>query len=149
MKICNVLDIAKYFIDSGMFLNHKKLQKLVYYAYSWYLVKNNKNANNIENRLFDSRIEAWTHGPVCPELYYAYNENKILNYESKIKDEKIIKLLELVIKVYGKYTGEELEEITHNEEPWQKARKDYKTYERSHKKIEDRDIYEFYSNKII
>ena len=110
----SVLDIAKYFVNSGVLLNHKKLQKMVYYAYSWYLVKNNTSVHNIKNRLFENRIEAWVHGPVCPDLYYAYNNNRIIEHESKRIDDKTIKVLNLIIETYGKYTGEELEKMTKN-----------------------------------
>lgn len=144
----NVLDIAKYFVKSGVLLNHKKLQKMVYYAYSWFLVKNNTNVNNINNRLFESRIEAWVHGPVCPDLYYAYNNNRIAEYTSKQIDEKTRKILNLIIQTYGKYTGEELERMTHIETPWINAREGYSKFERSSKKIKDEDIYNFYSSKI-
>ena len=148
MKNYNVLDIAKYFVNSGILLSHKKLQKLVYYAYSWYLVKNNKSGNNLNNRLFNSRIEAWVHGPVCPELYYAYNNNKISMYDGKKIDIDTKKILDLIIQIYGKYTGEDLERLTHNEDPWIIARKGYSQYERSSKEVQDTDIYNYYSNRI-
>ncbi len=145
----SVLDIAKYFVQSGVLINHKKLQKMVYYAYSWYLVKNNGSIKDINNRLFKNKIEAWVHGPVCPDLYYAYNENKIFEYKSKPIDEKTIKILNLIIETYGKYTGEELEKMTHREAPWINARNGCLKFERSNKKIKDEDIYEFYSSKIM
>ena len=148
MKNYNVLDIAKYFVNSGILLSHKKLQKLVYYAYSWSLVKNNKSGNNLNNRLFNSRIEAWVHGPVCPELYYAYNNNKISMYDGKKIDIDTKKILDLIIQIYGKYTGEDLERLTHNEDPWIIARKGYSQYERSSKEVQDTDIYNYYSNRI-
>lgn len=144
----SVLDIAKYFVESGVLLNHKKLQKMVYYAYSWYLVKNNTNAKDIKNKLFSNGIQAWVHGPVCRDLYYAYNDNKISEYESKRIDKNTIKILNLIVETYGKFTGEELEKMTHLEDPWINARKGFSTYERSNRKIKDEDIYNFYSSKI-
>lgn len=145
----SVLDISKYFVKSGILLNHKKLQKMVYYAYSWYLVKNNTNSESLKKRLFDSRIEAWVHGPVCPDLYYAYNNNNILTYREKEIDSTTQELLNNIISIYGKYTGEELERMTHNEDPWKKARKGYSMYERSNIEINDKDIYDFYSSKVV
>ena len=143
----DVLDIAKYFIDSELYLSNKKLQKLVYYAYVWYLVKNN-NSNIIKNKLFESKIEAWVHGPVCPKLYYAYNNNTIRDYNVRNIDHDTKKLLEMILAVYGKYNGDTLESFTHREMPWKKAREGYATLERCAQKIEDKDIYEFYSNQI-
>lgn len=148
MEKYNVLDIAKYFIESGILLNHKKLQKLVYYAYSWYLVKNNISSKDISDRLFNDKIEAWVHGPVCPTLYYSYNDNRIAVYKRKIIDDNTQKILDLIIKIYGKYSGEELEQMTHKEEPWKNARKGCLSYERSNNKIDDIDIHKFYSSKI-
>lgn len=145
----NVLDIAKYFVKSGVLLNHKKLQKMVYYAYSWYLVENNRNEDSLNNKLFNNRIEAWVHGPVCPDLYYAYNNNKISSYKEKRIDGMTQKILNMIIVIYGKYTGEELERMTHSEGPWKNARSGYSKYERSNVEIKDKDIYEFYSSKII
>lgn len=149
MKKYNVLDIAKYFVESGILLSHKKLQKLVYYAYVWYLVKNNTSRDDLKNKLFDSNIEAWVHGPVCPDLYYAYNKNLISSYDIKNIDDNTKKILDLIIRIYGKYTGEELEYMTHNEEPWKNARKGCSEDERSNEQLKDIDIYEFYSSKII
>lgn len=146
----NVLDIAKYFFDSGLFLSNKKLQKLVFYAYAWYLVKNNDNSNNIQNKLFNSRFEAWVHGPVCPELYYAYNDNRIRDYVAKpIEDCDVKNVLKIVLNVYGKYSGEELENFTHREEPWKKARNGCSVFERCTNTIKDIDIYEYYSKQIV
>ncbi len=144
----DVLDIAKYFMDSGLFLSNKKLQKLVFYAYVWYLVRNNSSANEINTRLFDSNIEAWVHGPVCPKLYYAYNDNIIRKYDSKKIDEATQELLEMILEVYGKYSGDDLENFTHQEEPWQNARKGCTMFERCTHTIKDTDIYEYYSNQI-
>lgn len=145
----SVLDISKYLVKSGVLLNHKKLQKMVYYAYSWYLVKNNTSSENLKEKLFDNRIEAWVHGPVCPDLYYAYNNNKILTYKEKDIDSATQELLNNVISIYGKYTGEELERMTHTEDPWRMARKGYSKYERSNIEINDKDIYDFYSSKVV
>ena len=59
------------------------------------------------------------------------------------------KILNMIIVIYGKYTGEELERMTHSEGPWKNARSGYSKYERSNVEIKDKDIYEFYSSKII
>lgn len=43
-----VYDIANWFLSNLENVTNKKLQKLVYYAYSWYLVFNNESAEDIE-----------------------------------------------------------------------------------------------------
>lgn len=144
----DVLDIANYMINSKKILSNKKLQKLVYYAYSWYLVKSNVNCQNLNDKLFDSKIEAWVHGPVCPDLYFAYNNNSIKNHSCIKIDEKTKKILDLVLEIYGNYSGDELEYFTHQEMPWLNAREGYSRFQKCTEKIKDKDIYLFYSNKI-
>jgi uncharacterized phage-associated protein len=148
MEKYNVLDIANYMINSKKILSNKKLQKLIYYAYSWYLVKSNNNSRNLNNKLFDSRIEAWVHGPVCPDLYFAYNNNNIKNHTCTKIDEKTKKILDLVLEIYGNYSGDELEYLTHQESPWINAREGYSRFQRCTEKIKDKDIFLFYSHKI-
>ena len=59
------LVIAKYFLTKKS-LTPKKIQKLVYYAYSWFIALNNQSENQISNFLFNEEPEAWIHGPVFP-----------------------------------------------------------------------------------
>ena len=44
--------IADYFLTKSE-LTPKKIQKLVYYAYSWFIALNNQNENQIDNVLFN------------------------------------------------------------------------------------------------
>jgi uncharacterized phage-associated protein len=46
-------------------LTNLKLQKLLYFAYGVHLSLFNQ-------KLFDSKIEAWQHGPVIPEVYQEF-----------------------------------------------------------------------------
>ncbi|WP_208932366.1 Panacea domain-containing protein [[Haemophilus] ducreyi] len=48
--------------ENGDLISNLKIQKLVYYAQGFSLAINNKP-------LFSEKIQAWTHGPVTPELY--------------------------------------------------------------------------------
>jgi len=111
----DIIDIAKYFLA-------KQVQKLVYYAYSWYIVANNESSDNIKNKLFQENPQAWIHGPVFNTLYkeMKYNIKSFLvndNYKKSIK-ESDKELLDLIYKVYGKYSGNRLEALTHSENPW-------------------------------
>jgi uncharacterized phage-associated protein len=59
-------DVAKYFLsltdeDAGDLISNLKLQKLVYYAQGFHLAL-------YDELLFEETIEAWTHGPVIPEM---------------------------------------------------------------------------------
>jgi uncharacterized phage-associated protein len=64
--IASAEDVARYFLlrvlEDGDYITNLKMQKLVYYAYGWTLVKHGQ-------RLFDDPIQAWPSGPVVPALY--------------------------------------------------------------------------------
>ncbi|RZV39903.1 MAG: DUF4065 domain-containing protein [Candidatus Acidulodesulfobacterium acidiphilum] len=141
-------DVAKYFIfkanQVGSFLSNLKLQKLVYYAQAWYLANNDKP-------LFTEKFEAWVHGPVQPELYRKFKDFRWspINIEVKKVPASITKdiadFLDEVAEAYFKYDGLELEIMTHNELPWQEARKGISPYEPSNEIISEKTMQIFYS----
>lgn len=148
-----VYDVANWFLSNVSNVTNKKLQKLVYYAYAWFLVFYNETAQNIEVKFFDARFEAWVHGAVCPDLYDRYKEygsSDIERYNGELPDfsEDELDVLIQVRDVYGDFNGNELEYICHQEEPWKKARKGLSAYEPSNIQIKDEDIFEYYSNRI-
>lgn len=128
-------------------VTNKKLQKLVYYAYAWYIVENN-DSDNIRNVLFREQPEAWIHGPVFPILYDRYKEygrNTIAIPDEVIEVERDLEVfLDEIIDVFGPYDGDQLELMTHNELPWQKARGNSKSNEISTNLIDLKDIYNYY-----
>lgn len=140
--------IAEYFLTKDA-MTQKKIQKLVYYAYVWYIVDNN-DKNNISNVLFNEKPQAWVHGPVFPSLYEEYrkfgreNIPKLDRITIKL-NENIEKFLDEIWKIFGSYDGDELEILTHKEEPWIKARKGIAATAPSNEKITDTDIYNYYS----
>jgi uncharacterized phage-associated protein len=121
-----ILVIAEYFIKKSQLdekvITNKKLQKLLYYAQAWSLVFSGK-------KIFEEPIKAWVHGPAVPEIYAEYKNFGFGNITSTIneKDFGILTtgektILEDVWKAYGKFDADYLEILTHNEDPWQKAR---------------------------
>jgi uncharacterized phage-associated protein len=115
---------------------NKKLQKLLYYIQAWHLVYFDKNPFD-ENDL----PEAWVHGPVYPDVFKTYKGNKFHPIGlDKLDDEnqntlaidKLIdtlglsdhqvKFLNQALNFYGKMSSFELENATHNEQPWLDAR---------------------------
>lgn len=148
-----VYDIANWFLSNLKSVTNKKLQKLVYYAYSWYLVFNNESSDNIESRFFENKFEAWVHGAVYPELYTMYKQygsGDIPVYEGELPDfsEDDLDVLKQVLEVYGGFTGNELESICHQEEPWKSAREGLLPYEPSHQCISDESIFNCYSERL-
>ncbi len=105
------------------------LEKLVYYAQCFYLVRTG-------SALFEDEIRAWRFGPVIKAVYDAYarfNANPIILPEgnwpqltSLIQDH-----LEEVINFFGQLTAIELSSATHAEEPWTRARHNYSRREKS------------------
>lgn len=151
MKGLSILDVAHYF-SSKEEMSTKKIQKLVYYAYAWYIALYNESKDCINNRLFHKcRFEAWVHGPVNPSLYSHYNGlyGVVPKYNGEISPlitGEIKKFLEAIYKTFGKYSGDELEIMTHKEMPWQNARDTLAPYEPSNKEILEEDMFVYYNN---
>lgn len=152
MNKVSVFDIADFFLNKDS-LTPKKLQKLVYYAYAWFIALNNENENEITNILFNEQPEAWIHGPVFPSLYNKYkkyNWNEIEKKEihsSKLNKDLTAFLNDVWIK-FGKFSADELEYMTHQEEPWEKARNNIAHTIRSNEKISNKDIFIYYNGLI-
>ncbi|WP_052659579.1 Panacea domain-containing protein [Bacillus alveayuensis] len=141
--VTNVYDVAKTFLTFQP-MTHKKLQKLCYYAYSWYLTLYGE-------RLFSNRIEAWVHGPVCPDLYHEYKHHGWQEIEviqelpqSIAENPDVYEFIKEVFDSYGHLNGDELEYLTHMEEPWKEARGDLGDLEPCNEKIKDEVIIRFY-----
>lgn len=139
----SIFNIANWFLSKEN-MSHKKLQKLCWYAYSWFIALNyNPEDEDIEDILFsDSVAEAWVHGPVFNELfadYKHYGYEKTLAANTDLADETI-KFLENVWEVYGGNSGDELEMISHQELPWINARSGLAPFEISRRQINLTDI---------
>jgi uncharacterized phage-associated protein len=116
-------DVADYFIwlaqDTGSFISNLKLQKLVYYAQAWHLALQ-------DEPLFEEDFEAWVHGPVIATLYKKYKAfgwQPILTEVEPQIDKHTSDFLSEVAEEYFACDAYELEQMTHAEEPWQRARK--------------------------
>lgn len=132
--------VANYFLDraeqSGKKLDPMQLQKLVYFAHGWHLAASG-------DPLIDEMVEAWRYGPVIPSLYHefkSFGKNPITRKAShlKIVDEekwdyvfiepsidntdstaKTRKLLDVIWNSYGKLSGIQLSNLTHEPgSPW-------------------------------
>ena len=152
----------KYLIDDKNVpeMTPKKLQKMLSYCYSWHLTLTAENETDEEilsSRLFDAYFEAWAHGPVIPEVYSKYKKNKFSVIEKSefdidvksVLNEDEIDSINQVVEVYGDFNGNQLESISHSEDPWISARGDAKPLDICNNKIEDNIIYSFYSSKLV
>lgn len=137
----SIFEVAKYFLLLEQ-MNHKKLQKLCYYAQAWFLA-----TTGIP--LMNTQFQAWTHGPVSPELWHKYKDwggLLILSYEGlpNFYDNQTTQFLKKIYQLYGHYSGDQLEQLTHNETPWINARKGYPVDAICTETISETDMASFY-----
>jgi len=146
------LEVAYYFVKKNekdkKDLNNKKLQKLLYYAQAWNLILN-------KQPLFSNKIEAWIHGPAILEIWQAFKDFDFNIPHPEITEslfndlnEKETKLLDEIWRIYGKYDGNYLEVLAHNELPWQEARKGVSNLEPSQNEISLKVMEAYYEQKL-
>lgn len=142
--MAKVFDIARWFLHRKSF-THKQLQKLCYYAQAWHCAL-------LGEPLFDEEIQAWIHGPVCPALYVKYSvwgwtPIRRIRKESFDFSVETLNVLRAVYNTYAKFTGEQLEALTHSESPWRDARGNLKPYEPSEAVIPVEAMKKYYAEK--
>lgn len=143
LKMTSIFDVARFFLSKNS-MSHLKLQKMCYYSQAWYLAIFNK-------RLFNEAFQAWLHGPVSPKLYRHYAQWKfyeISQYTGTVDlDTGIEIFLEMIYEIYGGYSGGQLEELTHSEDPWIQARDGAEEY--CTNIISDDSMAEYYKNMLL
>jgi uncharacterized phage-associated protein len=129
-----------------------KLQKLLYYVQAWHLAFYQKP-------FFDGKFQAWIHGPVNREIYDRFKENKLLystvdcddlldrNINETI-DEKTQEHINNILESYARFSGTELEIMTHREDPWFEARKGFPPMERCENEISEQTMKSYYGNRL-
>jgi uncharacterized phage-associated protein len=156
----SAFEVANFFIATslkkGKEISPMKLQKLVYFAYGWYLALYKKT-------LINETIEAWKFGPVIRSLYEEfkiYGNKSITNlykdpYTSKtpeIKDAQTLEFLEIIWNIYADFSAIQLANHTHESgSPWYLTIEKYlksQTAIPRNKDIDDDIIDKFFSAKI-
>lgn len=128
----------------------KKLQKLLYYVYSWGLVFLNETSEDLQTSVFDGNFEAWVHGPVDSVVYHQYSEYgyKAINTDRvtmpNIDNEIVQDVLQQVWDTYSQFDANQLENLTHTEKPWQEKRKGYDPLSISREPLSDITIFNYY-----
>ena len=148
-------DVAKYFLArasaDGDLITPLKMQKLIYYAYVWVLVKAKGK------KLFTQNIEAWSNGPVVADLYrelkpygsMPVSEDYIDNIERiqlVIDSSGLKEILDGVYEEYMPKTAFELVSLTHAEEPWAEARRGLEPTDSCNVALKDSTILSTYSH---
>jgi len=145
-----ILDAAKYMIGlskpgTKYEITPKKLQKILFYAQAWHLVKKG------EPLFPDSEFQAWSHGPVNHLVYdsyrmFGYHPIAISNLEQPFLEEDDKKYLNTIWEIYGYYNADQLEGLTHNEKPWKRARKNLPDNAPSNEVITVKSMTDYYSD---
>lgn len=134
----SVFRVADYLLEKAptQSLNSVKLQKLVFYAYAWY-------AHQTGESLFDEPLYAMEHGPVVGPLLSSHSGQKVVtrkdltdtsdslflsdylacedeSFEDEL-DPYTKEILDAVWNAYRLKDGWQLEELSHQEQPWIEA----------------------------
>lgn len=149
----NINNIADYVICTAYkrkeeFLSHGKLQKLLYYIQAWSYGITGKP-------LFDGAFQAWVHGPANVEIFHRFKDKgktlyseitiqDIINMNPVIDNPENREVVDLVLGNYLKYSGADLERISHSEKPWREARDNCRTWDRCEKEITPASMRAFY-----
>ena len=137
----DIYDLANAFLSIES-MTHKKLQKMCYYAKAWYLALNDTN-------IVIEPFEAWIHGAVQPELYSKYKSFGFQLIPMYIDEhsELPIEFIDFAKEIYASYgdlSGDELEQLNHQETPWINARQGLKPWESSNNIISECDMKTYY-----
>jgi len=155
--MATIKDISDFIIRNFDTDGHNSLiilkhQKLLYYSQAWHLAFYGKP-------LFEGKFQAWVHGPVNREIYDVYKDYKgqfdRLALDDLISKDSIPNLtiqekahMGGILEVYGGFTGFQLEALTHEEEPWLKAREGYGEYDRCEVEIDEKLMESYYKKRI-
>ena len=135
-------------------LNNIKLQKLLYYVQAWYLAFNGKALYEK-----DENFQAWVHGPVSRTIYDRFLTTKSLysdityedireEFDLSTLDKKELEHIDTVLELYGKFSGTELENMTHEEDPWIKAREGYRPSQRCEVELDNIEVQTYYASRL-
>lgn len=122
--MASIFDVAKYILQKTNAISTMKLQKLVYYAQAWSAVWDNPP----DAPLFPERIEAWSLGPVVPELFawhkghFSVGADLFPNGDVSRLSKNQRGTIDSVLDFYGHRTAQWLSDLSHSESPWRDAR---------------------------
>jgi uncharacterized phage-associated protein len=116
-------DVAKYLIryscDKKSPISNLKLQKLLYYCQGWHL-------GILSAPLFHDPIQAWVHGPVVPNVFQEYRQFRWSPITAEVKSPDLPaqsgEIVDAVLQEYWGFSAAQLEQLSHNEDPWKIAR---------------------------
>lgn len=137
----NATSVGKFFYNKNNNLTEIQIQKLTYYAYVWSMALR-------DEKIFDEKPQAWVHGPVFRTLYDSMRKNDFIQSTDEDITPKNKEFFDMIYNLYGKYSGNQLENMTHMEEPWKSAREGLGPYERSKNELDDDLIKSYYKSLV-
>ncbi|MCL2802347.1 MAG: DUF4065 domain-containing protein [Micrococcales bacterium] len=141
-----ILDVAAYILQQNGTMTTAKLHKLCYYCQGHHLAWDGAE-------LFDSSIEAWATGPVCPDLWVCHQGLFQLPPGQIPGEPDLItgpekRTISAVLATYGHLTGRELSLMTHHERPFIKARGHFRHNNRKLAQIDHQVMREFFQDRV-
>lgn len=132
-----IIDVADFIVRrykeiTGEDLDGLKLQKLLYFT-------QREAFAILGHAAFDGTFEGWKYGPVCREVYNAYQVNRICAETHDISSE-IQYIANNVILGYGSFESWKLSQISHNDISWRNARRGLKPGENGYVPLSNEDI---------
>ncbi len=141
--MASVHDVAAYILHKTGKITAMKLQKLLYYCQAWSLVWDDKP-------LFNSKIEAWSNGPVVPQIYRLHRQSYSVSAWPEGEKTNLTaserETVRVVLKSYGDKSSLWLSELTHREKPWRDARRGLGPLDRGNKEITQAAMAKYYSS---
>lgn len=145
-----IIEVSRWFIYK-LQMSPKKIQKMLYLCYGYYLATYNTDDNNLNDEIFQNNFQAWVHGPVDPDIYNIYRTAGYANLSIEIFennfDEKTQKVLDYVFDKYGNITADDLESITHLQLPWKEARGKLSSIDPSTKTLSTKTIFNYFKSE--
>lgn len=142
--------VARYMIQKAEEVTPMALQKLLYFAQAFFHAL-------YDTDLFIGDCQAWTYGPVYPEVYRQYSDcgckpiprpsPEMMEDFSEFTTREIV-LMDTIVDVFGMYSGGILSRITHNERPWIETRGNLPPNDRSAATI-DKKLIDDYFKKVV
>ncbi len=127
----------------GRKMSTYKLQKLVFYSHAWSLVWD-------EAPLVRETFKAWARGPVVPALYHSHRGLRRVSAEDvdgfgELSAEQMA-TVDRVVDFYGRFSGDQLAELSHREAPWRGARGDLSSDDKASPQIPDEEIRRYFGS---
>lgn len=161
--IMDAESLAKYIINFYESLNHKaispiKLQKSLYFTFAYwagFVGKNTKEKNYVEEQielspyLFEDEFQAWTYGPVLPNIYNKYKDGELKKEEqvpSELDNNELLKeTIDSILTDTFEISDFKLVALSHEDKAWQM---NYDEDDENHNRIISReDILSEYTEK--